>query len=105
MRTVAAQAACQAPPTRRCSAASRATIAIRRSAGASGPAPRPGAAAARRRPPAAMAAASQQQPQQPPADKPLPPYYQLSLPVYSLATVGPDGGSPTLNLVTYASPM
>ncbi|KAI7839064.1 hypothetical protein COHA_007206 [Chlorella ohadii] len=52
-----------------------------------------------------MAAASQQQPQQPPADKPLPPYYQLSLPVYSLATVGPDGGSPTLNLVTYASPI
>ncbi|PRW58673.1 flavin reductase [Chlorella sorokiniana] len=52
-----------------------------------------------------MAAASQQQPQQPPADKPLPPYYQLSLPVYSLATVGPDGGSPTMNLVTYASPI
>lgn len=50
-----------------------------------------------------MAAAAQ--PQQPPADKPLPPYYQLSLPVYSLATVGPDGGSPTMNLVTYASPM
>lgn len=53
-----------------------------------------------------MAAASpQQQPQQAPADKPLPPYYQLSLPVYSLATVGPDGSSPTMNLVTYASPM
>ena len=53
-----------------------------------------------------MASASQQQKQQQPAaDKPLPPYYQLSLPVYSLATVGPDGGSPTMNLVTYASPM
>lgn len=46
-----------------------------------------------------VGAAAQQQQQQ------LPPYYQLSLPVYSLATVGPDGGSPTMNLVTYASPI
>lgn len=36
---------------------------------------------------------------------PLPPYYQLSLPVYSLATVGPGGASPTMNLVTYAAPI
>ena len=43
--------------------------------------------------------------QQPPQPQPLPPYYQLSLPVYSLATVGRDGGSPTMNLVTYASPI
>lgn len=48
-------------------------------------------------------AVPQQQQQQ--QDKPLPPYYQLSLPVYSLATVDPDGGSPTMNLVTYASPI
>lgn len=103
MRAVAIQPACQAQPDRRCSAANRAGISSSRSASAGAAAPRPGAAAATRHPLAAMAAAAQ--PQQPPADKPLPPYYQLSLPVYSLATVGPDGGSPTMNLVTYASPM
>lgn len=59
------------------------------------------AAAAAAQPGSTPPAASQQQQQQKQqqADKPLPPYYQLSLPVYSLATVGPGGGSPTLNLV------
>jgi hypothetical protein len=49
---------------------------------------------------AAPPAVQQQQRQQQP-----PPYSQLSMPVYSLATVGPDGGSPTMNLVTYAAPI
>jgi hypothetical protein len=35
----------------------------------------------------------------------LAPYQYLSAPVYSLATAGPDGQSPTLNLLTYASPV
>jgi flavin reductase (DIM6/NTAB) family NADH-FMN oxidoreductase RutF len=47
---------------------------------------------------AAIDSAAQQQ-QQPP------PYAQLSMPVYSLATVDPSGSSPTMNLVTYAAPI
>lgn len=52
---------------------------------------------------AATSGTSPAQPAQP--AEPLPPYYQLSLPVYSLATVGPGGASPTMNLVTYAAPI
>jgi hypothetical protein len=51
-----------------------------------------------------VAAAGEQQPAQAPPPPP-PPYSQLSLPVYSLATAGPGGASPTMNLVTYASPI
>ncbi len=39
----------------------------------------------------------------PPAAPPPPPYSQLSVPVYSLATVGPDGSGATMNLMIYAS--
>lgn len=45
------------------------------------------------------------EPAQPAQQQALPPYYALSLPVYSLATVGPNGATPTMNLVTYASPI
>ena len=34
-----------------------------------------------------------------------PPYAQLSTPVYSLSTCDAEGGSQTMNLVTYASPI
>ena len=51
-----------------------------------------------------VAAAGEHQPAQAPPPPP-PPYSQLSLPVYSLATAGPSGASPTMNLVTYASPI
>jgi len=38
-------------------------------------------------------------------DTDTPPFAQLSTPVYSLSSCGADGGSKTLNIVTYASPI
>lgn len=55
------------------------------------------AAGGRRRAPAAAASAPGAAAASTPP--PPPPYSQLSVPVYSLATVGADGGSPTMNLM------
>ncbi|GBF94208.1 hypothetical protein Rsub_06478 [Raphidocelis subcapitata] len=38
-------------------------------------------------------------------DADAPPFTKLNTPVYSLSSSGPGGGSPTLNIVTYASPI
>lgn len=53
-----------------------------------------------------MSAAASSSPDAPAAAAPAPPpYSKLSVPVYSLATVGPDRGHPTMNLMIYASPI
>ena len=93
-----APAAVEAPP--------QAAWALRRAAvlAALPPPQRPQPAPAQRRRAAAAAAAAGGAPASPDPSS-LPPYYQLSLPVYSLATAAPDGGRPTMNLVTYAAPI
>lgn len=76
-------------------------------------APQPRSPARRASPPPGATAASQPAPASDAASPagsaaeapPLPPYSALSIPVYSLSTVAPDGSAATLNLVTYAAPV